>query len=283
VSARGFHVPEEAKVKGLFSILFLGTGAADWSGEYDASLEEAERGTVRGMSSILINGKVLIDCGPTVFDAMRLFGADPLQITDLLITHTHGDHLNREALEQLITARVGAEPLRVWVEEGGLEKVPALEGMVVEPLKVGQQFEVGGISVLALAANHVVRPPEQPLHFLFQRGGCIVLYATDGAWFLKETWLRLRETKLDAILWDATNGDSQGDWRIFEHNSVDMIRVMLQTLEKEELMAPDAQVLLTHMARTLCAPHEEMRASLEPEGLIPAHDGLVVELGVVAE
>jgi len=270
-------------VKGLFSILFLGTGAADWPGEYDASLEAAEKGTVRGMASILVNGKVLVDCGPTVWDAMRLFGADPRQVSDLLITHTHGDHLNGEALEQLIGARVGEEPLRVGVEESGLERVPVLEGLVVESLEVGQQFEIGGVSVLALAANHVVKSPEQPLHFLFQREGRTVLYATDGAWLLKETWLRLRETKLDAILWDATNGDSQGDWRIFEHNSVDMIRIMLQTLRKEELLAPGAQVLLTHMARTLCAPHEEMRASLEPEGLVPAHDGMVIELGVVDE
>jgi len=260
------------------AILFLGTGAADWPSGYKATLAEAKSGAVRGTSSILVNGKVLVDCGPTVFDAIQLFGADPRQIGDLLITHTHGDHLNREALEQLIAARDGEESLRVWVEKNGLGRVPVLEGMVVEPLDVGRRFEVDGISVFALAANHVVGPPERPLHFLFQREGRTLLYATDGAWLLKETWLRLRETKLDAILWDATNGDSQGDWRIFEHNSVDMIRIMRQTLEKEELLAPDAQILLTHMARTLCAPHAEMRASLEPEGLVPAYDGMVVEL-----
>ena len=267
-----------------FTVLFLGTGAADWPREYAATAQSAIAGEVRGMAALLVGGHVLIDCGPTVVDAMRLQGVDPSLVSDVLLTHTHNDHLHAEALEELLAAHAGREPLRLWAERGGSTRLPDLPRLDLPRLdlrliEVGDVLQVGGFEVTALAANHVVAEPEQPLHFLLRAREHSLLYATDGAWLLKETWLRLREQKLDTIVWDATNGDTQGDWRIFEHNSVDMIRTMMQTLRREELLAPGARVLLTHMARTLCAPHAQMTRSLEAEGLVPAFDGMRLELG----
>ena len=269
---------EEDKLA-ILRILFVGTGAADWPRTYETTVEKAASGTVRGLSSILVNDRILVDCGGTVPEALALLGADVGGITDLLMTHTHGDHMDPAALQRLLEARGPAAPLRVWIESGGLVRLPELDGLERHSLKTGQIVEAAGLSVTALAANHVVRPPEQPLHYLLECQGRQVLYATDGAWMLKETWLRLRELKLDGIIWDATNGETEGDWRIFEHNSVDMIRTMMQTLLREELLAPGARVLLTHMARTLCAPHAQMTRSLEAEGLVPAFDGMRLELG----
>ena len=234
------------EAEALLTILFPGTGAADWPRTYEAA-----------------------------------------GITDLLVTHTHGDHLEGEALERLLEARDDAAPLRVWLEAGGLERLPELEGIEVHALESGQTFEPGQIGqsgqddqpgdlmVTALAANHVVQPPEQPLHYLIESHGRAVLYATDGAWLRRETWLRLRDRHLDGLIWDATNGETEGDWRIFEHNSVDMIRLMLQTLRREEMATAATRVLLTHMARTLCAPHSEMLQRLAPEGIEVASDGLL--------
>ena len=274
MSARG-----EGSEEACFTVLFLGTGAADWPREYEATAESAARGEVRGFSAMLLGGRVLVDCGPTTFDAMLTHGVDPATVSDLLITHTHGDHLDAAALERLPVAHRGPEPLRVWAERGAVARIPDLGGVDLRAIDVGDVWRVGGFEVTALAANHVVGDPERPLHYLLKAQGRSLLYATDGAWLLKETWLRLREEKLDAIVWDATNGETQGDWRIFEHNSIDMIRTMMETLRREVVVTPGARVLLTHMARTLCAPHEEMVRSLEPEGLVPAYDGMRLELG----
>jgi phosphoribosyl 1,2-cyclic phosphodiesterase len=263
------------------AMLFLGTGAADWPCEYGATVETAARGDVRGTASVLLDGRVLVDCGATVPEALELFGVSARDLTDLLITHTHGDHLDAAAVERLATVRdsEGSAALRVWVEAGSAGRVPELPGVEVHLIAVGEALAVGGISVLPVPANHSVRPGEQALHYLFEREDVAWLYATDGAWMCKETWLELRQRRLDGIVWDATNGETQGDWRIFEHNSVDMIRLMRQTLRREEVLTPDSRLILTHMARTLCAPHAEMCARLEPEGLMPAHDGMVVQLG----
>jgi len=267
----------------MLTMLFLGTGAADWSRTYEATAATAAAGAVRGMSSVLVNGQILVDCGGTVPEALELFGADAEAITDLLVTHTHGDHFDPAALERLLAARGQAPPLRLWVEVGALERLPHASGVDMRLVRAGQTVQVADLTVTALAANHVVQPPEQPLHYLLEAGGRQVLYATDGAWLLKETWLRLRGLTLDGIVWDATNGDGRGDWRIFEHNSVDMIRVMLQTLRAEAIVSADTRLLLTHMARTLCAPHDEMERSLAPEGLAPAHDGLVATWRAAAQ
>ncbi len=261
-------------------ILFLGTGAADWPVQCHPIGDETPNGIVRGYSSVIINEQILIDCGATVPDAIRHFGSEPNRLTDILLTHTHTDHFDVDAVKCLIASRSRRMAVNLWAHPAALNAVPEIEGVNRCPVTVAQTFELPGILVTGLEANHSVEnSTEKALHFLFQNSKKTVLYATDGAWFLKKTWLQLRETVLDAIIWDATCGETQGDWRIFEHNSIDMIRIMVQTLRKEGILSPCAGVFLTHMARTLCAPHEEMAKRLISEGLTPAYDGLKISIG----
>jgi hypothetical protein len=259
-------------------LLFVGTGAADWPSEYVAERSSAMRGEVRGYASILVERRILVDCGATVPTALRLLGVPLEQISDVLITHTHGDHLDAAALAEVAGARPTSGPLRVWADVGAVEQLPKSGHLDVRRLVPGAPAEVAGIIVTPLIANHQASAAEQALHFRLEHNGVRCLYATDGAWLLKEAWLALRGQPLDALVWDATIGDAVGDWRIFEHNSVDMIRVMLQTLRVEGVVDAHTRILLTHVARTLCAPHAQMAARLAPEGLVPAHDGMLVEL-----
>jgi hypothetical protein len=68
-----------------FSILCLGSGAADWDvKEYPQKRDLLLSGTYRGQSSILINGSILVDCGETVPLALDIFEIDPGAITDIV-------------------------------------------------------------------------------------------------------------------------------------------------------------------------------------------------------
>lgn len=260
-------------------VTFLGTGAADWPLQYPAVGTALQRGSYRGNASLLLDGAVLIDCGPTVPDALTFHGVDPRQLTDLLITHSHGDHLSHDALERLSAARSGCAAIRIRGDAAALERGQPGAGFEVTPLACMEPVEVGSLRVTALPANHVVQDsPETPLHYLIEKDEKRLLYATDGAWLLKPTWLYLRQKPLDAVIWDATIGDFEGDWRIFEHNSLDMIRVMMNTLRKQQVMKPGAQTILTHMARTLWAPHEQVEERLAPENIIPAWDGMRIRV-----
>ncbi|MBO7741306.1 MAG: hypothetical protein J6S21_02010, partial [Victivallales bacterium] len=77
-----------------------------------------------------------------------------------------------------------------------------------------------------------------------------LFYALDGAWLLRPTFLALLDNHLDTIVWDCTMSGS-GDYRIFEHNSLDMIHTMMQTLGKLKVTDADTQVWLDHLAWTL--------------------------------
>ena len=262
----------------MTSVLFVGTGAADWPPAYLADAKTAACGQFRGNASLLLDGSVLVDCGGTVPEALRLFGVRSGGVTDLLVTHTHSDHFDPESLARLLAVRGDGDPLRVWLAADAVDQVPSMPGLELHPLTVGVTVEVAGMAVLPLPANHVVESGGQPLHFLFERDGWSLLYATDGAWLLRPTWTILRQRRLSMVIWDATNGETTGDWRIFEHNSVDMVRLMMQTLRREAVVDAATRVYLTHLARTLCAPHVEMSERLAAEGLQVAHDGLQVYL-----
>ncbi|MDP6779723.1 MAG: MBL fold metallo-hydrolase, partial [Candidatus Latescibacteria bacterium] len=183
----------------------------------------------RGRSSVLVDGHILIDCGATVPDAIRHFGVDVDAITDILLTHSHGDHCDAAAIEHLVSMGTRGDPINLWAHPSALAKLAGIDRLRKRELQPGKTVGFSSLAVTALPANHQV-PEDTALHFLLQKPKASLLYATDGAWFLKGAWILLKEVKIDALLWDATCGEAQGDWRIFEHNSVDMIRVMRQTL-----------------------------------------------------
>ena len=84
--------------------------------------------------------------------------------------------------------------------------------------------------------------------------------------------------KLDVIVWDGTIGDQPGDYRIFEHNSIPMIRLMNQTLRANGVYRDSTRIILSHLARTLHPEHRELTGILGIEGLEPAHDGMLLEI-----
>ena len=78
---------------------------------------------------------------------------------------------------------------------------------------------------------------EVSLYYLFSNESVCWLYATDGSWILNQTWKILKEHMLDCWVVDCTIGDGyEGDGRIFEHNSLPMIRIMAETLFKQGVL-----------------------------------------------
>ncbi len=264
-----------------FTILFLGTGAADWPhGKYQGDSRKLLSGEFRGFSSILVNGKVMVDCGPTVPAALSAFDVDLSGLSDILITHTHRDHFSLQSLE-LIAGRSNLPGrLNLWMDEGALTKGDPLVGLFnLRSLKPGKTVNISGCSVRPLPANHrVSRSLETPLHFLFSSLERNFLYALDGAWLSTAAWKAIQNLQLEAVIWDGTIGDLPGDYRIFAHNSIPMIRIMNQTLKDNGIYNCSTRIILSHLARTLHPGHRELAENLKKEGMEPAHDGMVVEI-----
>ncbi len=227
-------------------LTFLGTGAADWNGP-------DERGEYRRFTSTLLDGRLLIDVTKTVLDEMP----DPAAITDVFFTHSHNDHFDMDALRAL-------SPCRVYAHESWAGEI-AGEGLTVVPLSVGKPVEAAGFTVIPMPSNHsTARANETTLHFLLEKDGRRLLYATDGAWLINGEHHIIGKKTLDAAVFDATIGDGhEGDFRIFEHNSIDMIRLMLKTLYKTGRLREGAPVYLTHLARTLHADQATLERQTE--------------------
>ena len=237
-------------------LTFLGTGAADWNGP-------DERGEYRRLTSTRLDDSLLIDVTRTVLDEIP----DPAAITDVFFTHSHGDHFDLEALRALA-------PCRVYAHESWASAI-AGEGLMVTPLRVGVPVAATGFILTPMPSNHSTeRRGETTLHYLVEKEGKRLLYATDGAWLLNREHHIIGKKVLDAAVFDATIGDGHdGDWRVFEHNSVDMIRLMLKTLLRTGRLRPGAPVFLTHMARTLHAPQAQLERQTE-KPFVVCHDGL---------
>ncbi|MDD2600169.1 MAG: MBL fold metallo-hydrolase [Kiritimatiellae bacterium] len=261
-------------------LLFLGTGAADWPGNYPPIERELARGEVRGLSSMLVNGHILIDCGPTVLDVMKRYKVDFASVTDLLLTHTHSDHFHQKTLLAIADARdAKLEPLRLWAHPEALKLAPKSSRIEKHPVEIGETFKLHEFDITGLESNHLVTSTQEKcLYYLLEGATKNLLYATDGSWLLKKTWEYLQTKRVDVLIWDATIGEQAGDYRIFEHNDLAMIRHMNQTLKNRNIIKPDTKIILTHMARTLHPPHNQLEEKLLLEGLIPAYDGMSVVL-----
>ena len=81
-------------------------------------------------SLVLVDNQILVDAPPTVVPQMRKHGICPSSITDLFITHWHGDHTFGVPFLLLerkwISDRNGEQNLMIHSLEGGAEKLEQL-------------------------------------------------------------------------------------------------------------------------------------------------------------
>ena len=254
---------------------FLGTCATDFSPRLKTDFVDCFDMNARRSSAALINDKYLIDCGVHTIDSLRIAGVALDSITDVFFTHLHGDHFQAANLSKIAEAKT--EPLRVWVANSA--KLPKIENTVI--IRMPKHAKVGvddGVFVTGLYANHDEN--SAPQHLLFEIDGKRILYATDGGWVINASYnfLRQQTPTLDMLVLDCTCGDYEGEWRIGEHNSIPMIRLMLPSFRKVKIIDEDTKIYLTHLAPSLHKPHDETVEIAKPMGALVAYDGLEVEI-----
>ena len=251
-------------------ITFLGTGAADW---------RSTDPDFRAFTSARIGKALLIDGTSGVYGRI----SDPEAVTDVIYTHSHGDHFDPALLEKLA-------PVRAHIHSSWAHKVRT-DGVEVVPFECGEAFEAAGYTVTALPSNHLAADwSEETVHFVIGDGEKTLFYATDGAWITTREWHGLLKFELDAAVFDATIGDMYpGDYRIFEHNNLDMVRMMLKTMRGpmfgsqpafghiHGVLKPDAPVFITHLARTLHPSYAQLCRDLEGEFVV-TYDGMEYDI-----
>jgi len=237
---------------------FLGTGAADYPKHSDIP-------GYRRYTSTLVDGNLMIDATDSVRDSIQ----ESTGVDAVIYTHSHKDHFDAAFKEAFKPKSAYCEAS--WAEECGASPVTPMVA-----------FEAAGFRILPVPSNHsTARENEKTLNYILEKDGERVLYATDGAWLTNAAYHAVKAgAPLDAAVFDGTVGDDYpNDWRVFEHNTLPMVRTMRLALLKAGLLKENAPVIVTHLARTLHPDHETLvRREAESGGkLIYAFDNMVFD------
>lgn len=259
------------------NILFLGTGAADWELKSENDMTDGER----RYSSMLIDGHILLDAAPQSYNYATKLDVDFSKITACLISHTHSDHYNKEAF--ISFAKQSGHKIDIYCHCNAAERlgITACEKEYVNivPLNSFDTFECSGYEIVAAAANHMVEnSSEQPLHFIMKKDGKTYMCGGDGGMYTARTWEYMRTQCFDGILFDATVGDSDCDWRLGTHNSIPMLRLIVAAMREGKMINKDTTLVATHFAKTLHAPDSETKLILDKIGIKMAADGESIDL-----
>lgn len=248
-------------------ILFLGTGAADW-------IIENKNDFFRRYSAALINCEFMVDCGEHIFDFAKSINKDDLytNVTDIIITHNHADHFCKESVVKLAEnkkIRVGCDKqIRDIIGEH-----PNIEFVLFTPFEAKK---MGKYEVIPLLANHqmVISGDACAFHYIITTSdNKKIFYGLDGAWFLRPSWEVMKKYKFNLMVFDCTVGD-RDDWRLFEHNTIPMLRIMIEGIKTADILDDNGMLVASHLARTLHSSHEETKKILEEIDMITAHDGM---------
>ena len=260
-----------------FTVLFLGTGAADWDvNAYPQEKEILISGAYRGQSSILINNSILVDCGATVAAALDIFGVHIDTITDIVITHTHADHFNIDSIKKIASKRENQKRINLWIEHHSASYYKTLEddtGCTVKPVKCFEKFTINEFEITPVEANHFrAETEEQCLHYIFTKSNKSLFYALDGGWLTIKTWNLLKKMKLNTIIWDATWG-SDVYYCIFSHNTIPAIHLMKKQMFKDQVLNQESKVIISHLSRNSHPSHANVTINMKTEQIITDNDG----------
>ena len=253
-----------------FDLTFLGTCAADFSPKLKTEFKDCFDKDARRASCAVLNNKLLIDAGPHVLDSLRIAGIEKSGITDLIITHLHSDHFNMDNLKEIAAAK--KEKLRLYVRFDA--ELPETEKVEIIKMNNFEEYNIGGFKVTALPANHDEKAC--PRWLLFEKEGKKMLYATDGAWIQNETYYYLRNSNLDLLIMDCTCGEKEGEYRIAEHNTIPMIRLMLPSFKAFGIITDQTEKIVTHLAPSLHKPHDEIQNMFKEDNVTVAYDGMEI-------
>lgn len=195
----------------------------------------------------LIDNRMLVDAAPQAMLQLRKLGISADDISGVLITHLHGDHVFGFPFV-LAERSTEPEPLRVLGPEGTEERLTTLcrlafhnidqDKMAVTELPTGKDSE-GEISGYRIEAISIEHSPESLGYVITDQAGSRLAYTGDAAWC--DNLLRLiAETDANVVMTEMT---------FIEEKTKDHL-TLVEHLPKLLHAAPkEARILLTHLSK----------------------------------
>ncbi|MBD8498094.1 MBL fold metallo-hydrolase [Paenibacillus arenosi] len=239
---------------------------------------------IRTRTSVVIDHELKIDFPPDTLLHMLRDDLDLEEIQDLLITHSHSDHLYAEDLEARLPgyAQSGEEPIHIYAHDMPLARIRERVGQTSKYVLHRVQLFIPTVTqtatVVALPAYHM--DEETCLLYWIEKNGHTVLHAHDSGWFPDETWSWLEQrgregNKLSAAILECTMGNDPDSGT--HMNAAEVFKA------KERLIAcgaadPQTVFIVTHFSHNAHLTHQELCDLFEPQGIRVAYDSMKVQL-----
>lgn len=277
---------------------YIGTGAAEGFPGMFCQCEACERARKAGghnlktRSCAIIDDQVLIDLSPDLYVQSLLLGLELGKVKDLVVTHTHKDHLDSFFLG--LRARDGATKLPKIMEEENYLSVygssfveTAVHRALEEesysndsrirfiPVETGIWFQAGRLKFCPLKANH--KKAELCHIYAVTDGSGSLLYANDTGALSEETLDMVGSLGLvfDVVSMDCARGTLPGDGHMGIKENLDLKKC----LEQMGCTGPNTRYYLNHLSHMSGVIHDDLQRMMRAEGFTVAYDGMAVLIG----
>lgn len=283
-------------------MIFLGTGAAELVPNPFCSCQLCQRvrqgrETPRKRSALLLDPQICVDFGPDVLAASQQHDAPLDQLTDIFITHTHGDHLCVDNMGVLTMTGRNGRHIRLWLSPEGVQWLeqyciqnrPLHQGRfcIDELLENGwlsicsiapyQWVQAGDARVFAIVSNHPgCYRGEYSLNYVLEKNGRRILYAADTGLYSRENLEALRDFACDTVVMEGTYGSLEMDKGI-SHLTCHTFIENAENLVSCGAAKKDAKFYVTHINQCHSFTHREYQAFMDDNSALDitvAFDGM---------
>lgn len=245
-------------------------------------MEARRRGgkNIRTRTSALIDGELKIDFPADTLHHVLTHGLDLGKVKELLITHTHEDHL--VASELTFRGPVFAHgidgPLDVYGHDLAISRCMQALGRnsahfrfhLVQPFRT---YQTRTATITPLRADH--DPMQTCLLYLIEKDGKSLLYGHDTGWFPDDTWEWLSGKTIDVAVIDCTNGTLEGRRN---HMNVEAVIDTRNRLRDIGAFHDGSVMVATHFSHNIGLFHDDLERLFAPERILVAYDGMTLEI-----
>lgn len=261
-------------------ILLLGTGAADGIPNVFCTCatcaDYRSRGELRTPTSILIDGRLLVDPGPEAPRQVSRYGRDLSGCDGILVGHAHDDHLDpsllmhRSWVSAAPLAFVGPAPV-IELSQRWLE--PDQTIVAFRTVTAGDAVTVAGYQVEALRANHEAYG--EALVYRISDASASLLYLTDTGVLPEATLAAVAGRRVDLVLLEETFGLAEGKGD--QHHNLRTFADTITELRRRGVVDDRTRVVPIHQGHDN-PPLPQLRQQLAALGAEVLPDGAVITL-----
>lgn len=274
-------------------ITYYGTAAAEgWPALYCqcSSCNEARKlkgKNIRTRSQSLINDDLLIDFPPDTYLHMLNYGLDLDKIKDIIITHSHEDHLYIDDLANRQEGYCKYRASQVYHLYGNdavkrvYDKCHSIPYNASLPAVVDcteifeyQEYQIGDYKVYPMLADHN-QAEKCYIYIIVDKEGKTLLYAHDTGYLREDCFEFMNSFRFDYVSLDCNHGKENSRRN---HMGMECCGDVKARMLEEKMADEETIFVVNHFSHNcLYLNHDEIEKDAKKYGFLVSYDGMQIE------